>query len=680
MKNKNAMKKYILNMIAAIGALSMWGGCSDFEEINQNPNAVGEEDIQVEYFLNRSIFDAQMNPHIAERIWIIYWDRVSGYEARNTLTLFLQSNDYNTDYYGGSYLNRWIKDVTLAVELAKGRLDNPAFPNANNMYQIARIWRAYLLSEMTDNFGPVPLSNYDGTPIVEMKSVEEVYAFILTELSEASDGLNLGIEPNDSEWKNDIMYGANSGTNDGTQNTMANHAAAWQKYANSMTLRYAMRIGNQAAFEAAAAKPLITELTDIASVQEGGGWDAITGVMSRPWNPQQMSRTYASLVMGLGGIDIATMAALNGNAVSGADMAALAPYLKDPNAYLGADMSGNYLPTKTNRVDAPYFFDAIPNNIDPRALVNFSVPGFALNDVNNYEMTNNFVKMLLPDSTNAEGFPVPSTSVADTLSLRAQYTYHTLLPGNSATYASNFSFTSGVQNLPTKSKAYRSGTKRRIFFAPWETHFLLAEGALKGWATGTTAQAAYEAGVTTSFAHLGIASLATSYLASTSYNRNGTSAAWNHTAEAAPVSMQGYVLRDNLEADGTKKFRVNDSPTMLDITYTYPTGAYSTNNDALTKIITQKYLANSPWLPLEAWSDYRRLNLPFMENPVLESANSSMPWYTGAMWEAFQIDNIPQRISYPSNLATNNAEAYNSGVALLGGKDDISTALPWAKQ
>ncbi len=27
----------------------------------------------------------------------------------------------------------------------------------NNLMQVARIWRAYLLSEMSDNFGPMPI-------------------------------------------------------------------------------------------------------------------------------------------------------------------------------------------------------------------------------------------------------------------------------------------------------------------------------------------------------------------------------------------------------------------------------------------------------------------------------------------------------------------------------------------
>src|SRR5690606_6313595 len=43
-------------------------------------------------------------------------------------------------------------------------------------------------------------------------------------------------------------------------------------------------------------------------------------------------------------------------------------------------------------------------------------------------------------------------------------------------------------------------------------------------------------------------------------------------------------------------------------------------NDLLTKIITQKFIAQNVWLPLETWSDHRRLGLPFFDNPAIEAA------------------------------------------------------------
>ncbi len=43
-------------------------------------------------------------------------------------------------------------------------------------------------------------------------------------------------------------------------------------------------------------------------------------------------------------------------------------------------------------------------------------------------------------------------------------------------------------------------------------------------------------------------------------------------------------------------------------------------NDHLTKIITQKFIAQTPYLVLEMWSDFRRLGLPFFEIPANESS------------------------------------------------------------
>ena len=37
----------------------------------------------------------------------------------------------------------------------------------------------------------------------------------------------------------------------------------------------------------------------------------------------------------------------------------------------------------------------------------------------------------------------------------------------------------------------------------------------------------------------------------------------------------------------------------------------------MTKIFTQKYIAQVPWLPEEVWSDHRRIGLPFFENQAV---------------------------------------------------------------
>ena len=82
--------------------------------------------------------------------------------------------------------------------------------------------------------------------------------------------------------------------------------------------------------------------------------------------------------------------------------------------------------------------------------------------------------------------------------------------------------------LPMLGKDYCKG-KSRIFFAAWETYFLLAEASLYGWNTGTTAKEAYENGIKASFEYFGVSEYVNDYLNSTNYNRVGTSVKFDHT-------------------------------------------------------------------------------------------------------------------------------------------------------
>lgn len=82
-------------------------------------------------------------------------------------------------------------------------------------------------------------------------------------------------------------------------------------------------------------------------------------------------------------------------------------------------------------------------------------------------------------------------------------------------------FTIGAVAQPALPSISRIGTRFRKtaagftpFFRSAETHFCIAEAAKKGWATGTTAKAAYESGVKASMAENGIADAdITAYLA-----------------------------------------------------------------------------------------------------------------------------------------------------------------------
>ena len=247
-----------------------------------------------EWFLNASIIGAQMNPEIAERIFIAEWNRASRFNRGSGFTIGTDNNDYITLYLSNSYAVSWLNKATKAIELGEKKVaegEAEQYPYYKNVIQMARIWRAYLNSEVSDGFGPIPaLSAFTGVP-AEYDSVETIYGFILKELREAEAALDPSIDMSDMA-NEDAFYAGNINE--------------WKKYANSLRMRFAMRISGispalaKTEFEDAASKTFISTLDDMAAVQEKDGWSDLTGVMSRTWNAQPMSVTFKNLVVGLG--------------------------------------------------------------------------------------------------------------------------------------------------------------------------------------------------------------------------------------------------------------------------------------------------------------------------------------------------------------------------------------------
>ena len=66
--------KSIFKYTASVAlAASLLSGCSKFDEVNRDPFLVTEDQVQVEYFINNAITGSQQDPHIAERIFVLYW-------------------------------------------------------------------------------------------------------------------------------------------------------------------------------------------------------------------------------------------------------------------------------------------------------------------------------------------------------------------------------------------------------------------------------------------------------------------------------------------------------------------------------------------------------------------------------------------------------------------------------
>lgn len=634
-------KKNIL-LAALFSFPILLSSCSDFLEINEDPNQVGEDKVKPEWFLNGSVIGAQMNPEIAERIFIAEWNRASRFNRGSGFTIGTDNNDYITLYLSNSYAVSWLNKATKAIELGEEKIaagEAEQFPYYKNVIQMARIWRAYLNSEVSDGFGPIPaLSAFTGVP-AEYDSVEAIYTFLLKELKEAEAALDpsLDMSPMANE---DAFYAGN--------------IAEWKKYANSLRMRFAMRISAvspelaKTEFEDAAGRTFISTLNDIAGVQERDGWNDLTGVMSRTWNAQAMSVTFKNLVVGLGDTEFPLPDSLKS-------------HLKDPHTYLGLYLNKHF-PLNTNDPCAGFYFDGIPQYIDPRAPKLFSVVGW--DDGVVYSDYIGAASEVTPVSLMD-----PNNNAKPMLTLNPKYTWDTWVAGEWNDLAGLVSeLTSKNYNYPSMSKQYRVNIQKRVFFGPWESYFLLAEAAVKGWTVPGTAKSNYESGVTLSFQYHGIEDQAAQYLSSTAYNRVGTSVSFDHTTEAQPYTI-------NYVDPYTKENKT--------MTYQYPKnsiyrgGAY--NNDALTKIITQKYIAQVPWLPEEAWSDHRRLGLPFFENQAVEKDYNPLNQVplTMATAKECRLDFYPKRYRYPANIQTNNQEGYKQALELLGGPDVVTTPLWW---
>lgn len=175
---------------------------------------------------------------------------------RNYLYAFDQQlmGCWNTTNYGGrhtvdnSEMSRiWtslypnaVKNITDAIQRTAGD------DTKTNVNAVAQIWRVYLMSIITDIYGDCPYSEaglgyIDGIANPKYDKQEDIYADFFLKLDEAVKTL----DAKNDRVTGDLIYGGS--------------IAQWKRLANSLRLRYAMRISDvapekaKAEFEAALA-------------------------------------------------------------------------------------------------------------------------------------------------------------------------------------------------------------------------------------------------------------------------------------------------------------------------------------------------------------------------------------------------------------------------------------------
>jgi len=679
-----------MNKIFAIAAgILTLAACSDFEEINKNPKAAGAADLKPYWALDKAIVADQQNPNDAERVFVIYWASLAhingddGYGVSSGESY----DDYANCLYG--ITRNCITSANTAITIADEAINSGALGDREavvfaNVKEYSRIWRVYLMTEFVDSFGSFTTDFESTSP--KYQSVEECYKFMLAELNDAVTKIDVNMStPSGSEQNGDPAYKMDP--------------LKWKNFGISMWMRLAMRLSEvqpdtaKAEFEKAVkAGEGIRTVDGTFRILEKDGWWDLSGVMSRTWNRLLLSNTMANLTTNFGVNTVDVLKDEGKRFYSAAPLTEeiiserYGAYIKDAASYLGVHMvnkDGNNVYETSDSPTWGYFFDGIPSKIDPRAFAYYTLPG----DYDNRIETGYATSPRPPKPEGGAALPIVPylDKMNEALPIDVTYSWNGMVNGwamddlfwnesglgSSPKSPKNVAYTRW-HTFPPLSERYRNSKEYRVFFGPWETYFLLAEAAVRGWSVGMSAQAAYEAGIKASFEYLSVGANYDAYINSEDYNRVGTSVKFTHTTEPT-----NYTINYTDPVAGAIKTTEYKYPDANKILY-----KGKKLNDQLTKIITQKYIANAPWLPVESWSDQRRLGLPFFEMPVSTTELNYLEDWTKTSYQTGQkVGYYPQRMKYPSSLQNANPEEYKSALALMGmTEENIITPLWWAIQ
>jgi len=428
---KRISKKIILFSLLCCG---LTFSCKDLTELNENPNGVGPESVNPNLIMPTVLTEA------ARTYVELGYQDIAGVVQHTQKDAWSNGhNDY--DWGGDQSWNRYY-DVLRNNDL----LYNRAVTMKLEFHQgVALVMKSFMFGLITDLWGDAPYTNAlkgelgsidDIKPVFDDQSV--IYAGIIADLEKANTLLS---KPK-SEY---------AGIVDNVDVYYNGDPAKWRKMANSLLLRYYMRISAKqpdiakAGIEKIAASadkyPVITTNTEDATMgfagnSEGDSWPADTVIDASGSNYRRL-KMCATFVEKL-------------------------QTLKDPRLGIWA-----------NKVQIPLVVDAtLPAGTDK--IVNGK-------------------RMLSPDKVGSAQIDTDPEYVGLPASFSALPSAYNLNPTPGQTsYNPHVSFLNNIYK-------YAKGPLLRVrLISAAEVHFILSEAALKGWSAGS-AKTHYEDGVKASF-------------------------------------------------------------------------------------------------------------------------------------------------------------------------------------
>ncbi len=194
-------------------------------------------------------------------------------------------------------------------------------------------------------------------------------------------------------------------------------------------------------------------------------------------------------------------------------------------------------------------------------------------------------------------------------------------------------------NFSTINKNFKSVNRRRLF-AACETHFLVAEAALRGWGNTGEVKTNYENAIRTSFVEWGADGV-------DEYLNDSTS---------LPLDYNDPVY------DGD----INDFTNRIMVTVKWDDAAI--NEVKLEKIMTQKWISGY-MNTVETWVDHRRTDYPKLPFNYQNDSSSD--------WGIIANDDFLRRMTFVDGERNNNPLGVADASTKLGGSDEIGTRLWW---
>lgn len=230
------MKTNILNkysLLALFGLLLGTSCTKDFEEINTNPVAYGQSNFDPNYLLTTAQMNYTGSLDFAYDTWranLGYCSTmIQGFSSVMGAWVgdkYLLDEGYSSAYWGNAAVGAYIEQVRPIVDVVESTRGKAKYTNVHN---VARIYRALIFSRITDLYGDVPYFEagqgyYKNAYTPKYDSQQAIYSDLLKEVEEASNALDAGAD----KVTGDVVY--------------AGDIAKWQRFGNSLLLRFAMRL------------------------------------------------------------------------------------------------------------------------------------------------------------------------------------------------------------------------------------------------------------------------------------------------------------------------------------------------------------------------------------------------------------------------------------------------------